>query len=156
MSHLGSFGAAAKEISGDAEPDTFQFFGDTFKVVGAIPPMLAIQLGAAATGKVGEEEGMGAMWETLRTALTAPATDGRPEDETQFVAFYRSAVNHRCNIDELMKLAFALFEAQTGRPTEEPQGSSPGPTSTSPSSNTSSSAHPAFAHLTPVNEVLAG
>lgn len=150
MGHLGSFGAAVKELDPGAEKDTFDFFGETFTVAGVIPPMLMLQLGAASTGKIDEQEGLAALWETMRCSLDAD------EGGDQFDRLYKLAVAKRCDLEDLMRLAMMLFEAQAGRPTEEPQGSFPGPSRTSPSSSTSSSVHPAFAHLTPVNAVLTG
>lgn len=160
MAHLGSFGAAVRELDPDAEKDTFDFCGEKFEVVGTIPPMLMLQLGAASSGKIEDAEGLAAMWEAMRCSLTAPEReeDGKtvPADETQFQKLYKAAVSKRVSVEDLMQLTFALFEGQAGRPTGEPQGSSPGPSSTSPSSSTSSSTHPALAHLRPVSEVLAG
>lgn len=164
MSHLGSFGAAAKELDPNAEKDDFTFFDEKFFVVGTVPQMLMLQLGAALTGKIDDQEGLGAMWEAMRTALTVPeretvengAVRKLPEDDEQFRRFYRLAVQQKCEIEELLKLASALMEAQSGRPTGEPHGSSPGPTSTSPNVNTSSSTHPALQGMTPVSQLVHG
>lgn len=156
MAHLGSFGAAVRELDPGAARDTFDLMGESFTVVGVIPPMLMLQLGAATTGKIDEQEGLGAMWEAMRCSLTKPEADGEPEDGSEFDRLYKVAVNKRCDLDSLMKLAMKLFEEQAGRPTEEPQGSSPGPSATSPSSNTSSSASPAFEGMTPVAQLLGG
>src|ERR1041384_2190498 len=89
--------------------------------------------------------------------------DSIPGDDKQFVLFYRLAVSNRADLDSLMALALALFEAQTGRPTEEPHGSSPGSSTTSPTPNTSSSPspasrplHPALEGMIPVSSVLTG
>ncbi len=148
MTHLGSFGAAVKELDPTAERDSFEFFGERFEVVGVIPPMLMLQLGAAATGKIDDQEGLAALWEAMRLSLDAD------EDSKEFDRLYKLAVKNRCDLEDLMKLAMALFEAQAGRPTGEPRGSSAGPSTTSPSSSASSSVHPAFAHLKPVNELV--
>ncbi|GAB7039702.1 MULTISPECIES: hypothetical protein [Catenuloplanes] len=164
MGHLGTFGAAVREANPTAEKDSFEFFGETFTVHGVIPPMLMLQIGAAATGKIDEQEGLGAMWEAMRCSLTIPATGDQPADGKAFDRLYKLAVNHNCNIDELMRLAMALFEVQAGRPTQEPHGSSLGQSSTSPSSSTSSSASPAspadanpkLAGMVPVATVLGG
>jgi hypothetical protein len=156
VSHLGSFGAAVKELDPGADRDTFDLFGEKFEVVGVIPPMLMLQLGAATTGKIDDQEGLGAMWEAMRCSLTKPEADGEPEDGSEFDRLYKVAVGKRCDLDSLMKLAMALFESQAGRPTEEPQGSLPGPPTTSPSSNTSSSASPDSHRLIPVGQLLGG
>ncbi|MEV1321956.1 hypothetical protein AB0J14_38410 [Micromonospora arborensis] len=156
MAHLGNFGAALREIDPQADPDTFEFFGATFTVVGVMPEILRFQLSAAMVGGEGGTSALGAMWGALRSALTKPGTDGGPDDDSQFDRFYRLAVAHKCDTDGLMDLAYKLFEVQAGRPTVEPRGSSAGQVATSPSASTSSSTHPALAHLRPVSEVLAG
>lgn len=156
MAHLGSFGAAVRELDPGADRDTFDLMGESFTVVGVIPPMLMLQLGAATTGKIDDQEGLGAMWEAMRCALTKPAVGEQPEDGTEFDRLYKVAVGKRCDLDGLMKLAMALFESQAGRPTGEPQGSLPGPSTTSPSSNTSSSVSPALEGMTPVASLLGG
>ncbi len=153
MTHLGSFSAAVRELDGGAERDTFDFFGEKFTVEGVLPPVLMLQLGAASTGKIDDQEAFGALWEALRCSL-----DANPEeDATNFNRFYKLAVKHRCELEDLAKIVMALFGAQAGRPTEGQPGSAPGLSTTSPSSSASSTAqHPAFAHLKPVNEVLGG
>lgn len=156
MAHLGSFGAALREIDPAAERDTFEFFGEKFTVEGVMPEILRFQLSATLVGGDTGTNGMAAMWGALRAALTKPGADGGREDDSQFDRFYRLAVARKANTDSLMDLAFRLFEVQAGRPTVEPQGSSAGSSTTSPSASTSSSTHPALAHLRPVNEVLAG
>jgi hypothetical protein len=156
VAHLGSFGAALREIDPEGERDTFEFFGQEFTVEGAMPEILRFQLSAALVGGDSGTTGMAAMWGALRAALTKPGKDGEREDDSQFDRFYRLAVARKANTDSLMDLAFKLFEVQAGRPTVEPRGSSAGQQPTSPSASTSSSTHPALAHLRPVSEVLAG
>lgn len=148
--HLGSFGAAVKEL--DGEPDTFDFFGEKFVVHGTIPPMLMLQLGAAASGKIPDEEGYAAMWESMRCSLTQATEDGTP-DGSQFDRFYKLAVSQNDDIEDLMRLAFALFEAQAGRPTVEQPTSSAGPLTTSPSSNGSSSTREVMAGYTSIKDI---
>ncbi|MDH6460114.1 hypothetical protein M2302_000265 [Micromonospora sp. A200] len=156
MGHLGSFGAALRELDPGADRDTFDFFGESFTVEGVMPPIQLFQLSAAILGGERGTSGMAAMWGAFRAALTKPAEDGKRQDDSQFDRFYRLAVLRKCDTDSLMDLAFNLFEAQTGRPTVEPRGSSAGQSTTSPSASTSSSTHPALAHLRPVEAVLAG
>lgn len=173
MTHLGSFAAAVRELDPDAPKDTFEFCRETFTVHGAIPGILMIQLGASATGKIEDSEGLGAIWEAMRCSLTIPEheaevveddEDGEPvtvtktvpADPAQFHRFYKLAVANVVGLEELMRLTMGLYEAQAGRPTVEPRGSLAGQRSTSPNSNTSSSTHPAFAKYRPVAEVLAG
>lgn len=155
MASLGEFGAALRELDDSAERDTFSFFGEEFTVSGEIPPMLMLQLGASATGKIEETEGLAAMWEALRCSLTVPARGDEAEDGKEFGRFYRTAVAKNADLETIMQLTFKLFEAQAGRPTRTASDSSGGPSSTSPSSKSSSS-HPALAHLRPVSEALAG
>ena len=145
MAHLGSFAAARREVEPRTEWDDFDFCGEKFVVTGDIPSMLMLQLAASTTGKVDETEGMAAMWEAFRTAL----------GDKGFAKFYKLAVAESVDVEDIMRVVFALFEAQAGRPTQEAPASSPGPLNISPSSSISSS-HPALAHLRPVSEVLAG
>ena len=157
MAYLGDFGAAIKELDPNAEKDTFGFFGEKFEVVDELPPMLIFQLAASMTGKVEETEGMGAMWAALNVAL----------GEEGFARFYKLAVAKRADIQSLMQVVMELFQASGGeRPTVQVSDSPTGPSTTSPSSNTSSSVPPAFGgdeprdlsipHLVPVSQVLAG
>lgn len=161
MASLGEFGAAMHELDKSAERDTFSFFGEEFTVVNDIPPMLMLQLGAAATGKIDDAEGLAACWEALRTCLDEPdleeanKKDDQPEPVQQFNDFYKLAVSKRAELESIMKIIFKLFEAQSGRPTVLAPVSSAGPPTTSPSSN-SSSTHPALAHLRPVDDLLTG
>ncbi|BEL07822.1 hypothetical protein Q0Z83_060130 [Actinoplanes sichuanensis] len=162
MTHLGSFGAAVRELD-PAERDDFDFFGEKFIVVGVIPPMIMLQIGAATTGKIDDQESLGAMWEAMRTSLTAPAVGDDPPDDEAFRRFYRLAVARCCDLEGLLALAMALFEAQSGRPTVPASTSSDGLPGTSTTSNTSSTPspasppqHPALSGMTPVASVLGG
>lgn len=146
MAHLGSFAAALREVEpARAEWDDFDFCGEKFVVNGTIPAILMLQLAASTSGKVSESEGMAAMWQAFTHAL----------GEKGFAKFYRLSLEHNVGVEDIMRVVFALFEAQDGRPTGEASASSPGPSTTSPSLSASSS-HPALAHLRPVSEVLAG
>jgi hypothetical protein len=160
MASLGSFGATVREFDPDGERDTFEFFGETFVVEGVIPAMLDIQLGAAIAGKIDKIDANAAFYAVLRCALTKPEreVDGKtvPEDESQFDRFYLLAVNKRCDLDELIHLAFSLIGAQGGKATEPQPTSAPGSPHTSTSSNSSASDSPASQRLRPVDEVLAG
>lgn len=175
MAHLGDFGAAIKELDPNAEKDTFSFFGESFDVVGALPPMLIFQLAAAMTGKVAETEGMGAMWAAWNVALDEPdhepwtgeGQDSRPAPKKQFAKFYKLAVDKRADDTSLMELVMAIFQASGGeRPTVQASDSPAGQLPTSPSSNVSPSIPPAFGgephdattptQLRPISEVLAG
>lgn len=160
MAHLGTFGAAQREAAPITDQDSFEFCGEKFDVQGQIPSMLMIQLGAAATGKIEEQEGFGAIWEVMRCSLTVEEheVDGKavPEDASGFQRFYRLAVAKRVELPELIRLAMALFEAQAGRPTERQPDSPAGPPPISTSSSGSSSTPRDWPGMTPVREVLAG
>lgn len=168
MGFLGDFGAAVKELDPATERDSFAFFGETFTIVEDLPAVLILQVGAFMTDKVDESEGLGAMWSALEVSLGA-----------DFARFYKLALAKRADVQSLMELVMAIFQAVGGeRPTVQvpdlPVGESP----TSPSSSTSSSTHlvsgevlsstedvqdaipqdrdPSVPHLVPVNRVLAG
>ena len=150
MAKLGAFGAAVREADPNAERDSFEFCGEAFEVQGDIPPMLMIQLGAAATGKIEEQEGFGAIWEVMRCSLTTA------EDASGFQRFYRLAVARCVPLEELIRLAMALFEAQAGRPTEQRPDSPAGSLPISTSSSGSPSTPQDWPGMTRVDEVLAG
>ena len=145
MANLGAFGAAVKELDPNAEKDDVTYFGEKFEVVAPIPPILALELAATMTGKYGEIEGLSSVWQALHICL----------GEDQYDRFRRLAVEKCGDAQDLIELVMALYQADAGRPTEQPADSSDGLPSTSPSSSTSST-HQAFAHLKPVSEVLAG
>jgi hypothetical protein len=133
---LGEFGAAQRELGG--EKDDFVFCGEAFVVEQRMPAVLMLQLGAATTGKVDESEGFAAIWRALEISLTKPAEpDGEP-DRSQFRKFYDLAVEQGVDLNDMMRLVMALFEAQSGRPTQPVSASSPGRSPTSPSSSASS------------------
>jgi hypothetical protein len=156
VASLGSFGAAVKELDPDGERDTFDFFGETFTVEGVIPPMLMLQLGAASSGKIEESEGLAAIWEALRCCLTLPERDGKDPDAAQFDRFYKLAVARREDLEDLIRVAMALFEAQSGKATERLSTSPGGPLPTSTSSNGSSAVPPDLRDFRPADVVSAG
>jgi hypothetical protein len=145
MASLGEFNAAVAELDPDREKDTVIFMGETFTVIDVMPEVLAIQMGAAASGMIDETEGLAAVWQTLRFTL----------GEDEFKRWYQLAIEKRASLQAQMGVAMAIFQAQTGRPTVQAPDSSAGPAPTSPSSSASSS-HPGLAHLRPVSEVLTG
>lgn len=164
MPHLGSFGAAVRELDPDGDRDTFDFFGEQFTVHGTLPPVLQIQLGAAGSGNIEEAQGLAAIWEIMRCCLTKPKRvvaefdpetrkpKVEPEDPAQFHKWFKLAVDNKCQLEELMKLTMALFEAQAGLPTDGQSTSSGGVPTTSPNSNGSSSTPPE--RMIPVGELL--
>ncbi len=146
MGHLGSFAAAKRELTRKPDDvDTFEFGGEKFEVTGEIPTMLMLQLAASTTGKIGEAEGLAAMWEVLRVGV----------GDEQFNRLFRLAVDNNADLEDVMRLVFALFEAQGGRPTQAASDSPPGPLSTSPSASISSIT-PGHPPLRPVSELIAG
>jgi hypothetical protein len=158
---LGSFGAAIRELDPGSERDTFDFFGETFTVEGVIPSILALQLGAALAGKIAEVDGNAAIWQALRCALSKPVPQDadaatRSQAEDQFDRWYMLAIERRCDLDELLKLALTLHGAQAGRPTVQRPTSSDGSLPTSTPSNSPASDTPASPDLRPVDEALAG
>lgn len=157
MAHLGDFGAAVKALDPNQEKDTFTYFGESFEIVDALPPMLVFQLAAAMTGKVDETEGMAALWELFRIAL---GDDG-------FNRLYKLAVNKRDSTEDLMQVAMSIYQNDAGRPTVQPSVSSDGPSNTSPStspSSTTTASEPMLElvgrdgldDLVPVSRILAG
>jgi hypothetical protein len=157
MGSIGSFGAAVRELDPAAERDTFEFFDRKFTIHGVIPPFVAIHLGAAMTGKIGDIEGNAAMFEALRCALTKPADgNGEGADDAEFDRFCRMAVDRRCTTGELIKLVFSLLGAQADLPTEQQPTSQDGPLPTSESSNSSSSNTQDSSQLVSVEDRLAG
>jgi hypothetical protein len=166
---LGEFAAAQRELSG--EKDDFVFCGETFVIERPMPPMLMIHLGAAvAGGSVDEMEGMAALYEALRTSLTKPAwkrppqgeekpgPDGLvevPADDAPFRRLYKLAVDNGVELEPLIRMVMALFEAQSGRPTQPVSASSPGRTPTLPSSSVSVTPA-APSHLRSVDDLIRG
>src|SRR5215212_5385699 len=157
---IGEFGAAKRELAG--ERDDFVFCGEVFVIHQQMPAVLMLQLGASATGKIDETEGFAAIWEAMRISLTIPAHTNDlgeevAENPDQFNRWYKLAVSTGQELEPLMRLVMALFEAQSGRPTEQALASSPGQSRTSPSSSVSSTqvapSHPALARLRPVGNL---
>lgn len=147
MGSLGSFAAAKREYAAPAEPDTFEFAGETFTVKGPIPGMVKIEVGAFFAGQINGNEGAAAIRSVIQSALTSPAReeDGEPvaEDDSEWVRFRELAVDQGIDTEELTELAYVLLGAEMGRPTERRSTSSDGSLPTSTSSNTSASDSPA-------------
>lgn len=141
MASLGTFGAALRELDPDSERDEFDFFGQMFTVEGVIPGMLTIQLGALLAGKMPFTDGQAAIYEALRCALIAPSENGQ-RDDSAFLRFYRLAVAHRCDDEELTRLALNIAGYQVGKAPEPSPTSPPGEPGTSTSSNSPSSGSP--------------
>ncbi len=157
MASLGTFAAAKREYAPvEAEPDTFEFCGETFTVQGTIPGMVHLTVAAAFSGKVGGVDFAAALLEAIRHALTAPADGDTGEDESEWLRFYELAVEQDVAKEELRDIAYVLVGADTGRPTVRRSGSSTGSSATSTSSNSSSSDSPASSDSNPGDKGSAG
>jgi hypothetical protein len=123
MASLGSFAAAAREYEPKADPDTFEFAGETFTVRGAIPGMVHLTVGASTSGKLPAADFAAAVMETLRHALTSPAHDAEgetvPADESEWLRFHELAIANGVKAEHLRDLAYELLAADMGRPTRQ-------------------------------------
>jgi len=157
---LGSFGAARREYEVPAEPDTFDFCGETFTVRGTIPSMVHLSVAAAWAGKISGLDGDAAMYEALRYALTVPErkVDGKtePADKSEWERFRKLAVTANVEGEWLTALTFNLMSAESARPTVRRSTSSDGSSPTSTSSNTSASDSPALPDSSPAVTASAG
>lgn len=156
MASLGTFAAAKREYEPPAEPDTFEFCGETFTVKGTIPGMVHLTVAAAFSGKVTGVDFAAALLEAIRHALTAPAAADKAEDDSEWLRFYELAVEQKIEPEELRDLTYVLVGADTGRPTVRRSGSSTGSSATSTSSNSSSSDSPASPDSIPDATASAG
>jgi hypothetical protein len=143
VTSLGSFAAAKREYEAPAEPDTFEFCGETFTVRGTIPSMLHLTVAAAWAGKISAFEGDAALYEALKYALTVPErTDGGktiPADTSEWDRFYRLSVDRDAEGEWLTAIVFNIMAAEDARPTERLSTSSTGQSSTGTSSSGSAS-----------------
>ncbi len=157
MAKLGSFGAAIREIEPDAEHDTFDYFGEEFRVVGVVPNVVSLKICAAMAGRLSGIDQDAALYEALQYALTAPAAepDGRP-DRSQWRRFYAVAAEHRGHGDELVSLVLSILGAQSGFPTAPQSTSEDGSSAIGESSNSSASDSRDSSHLVPVATLLGG
>jgi len=160
MASLGTFGAVVREYEPPTDPDTFELCGGTFRVVGEIPGMVELKLGAALTGKIGGLEGDAALYEALRHALTVPEreADGKTvgADASEWDRFYEVATTKGAAGEWLTALVLNILAAQVGRPTVRPSTSSDGRSTTSTNSSASSSDSPALPDSTQDDPVSAG
>lgn len=156
MASLGSFRAAVREQDPDVERDTFEFYGDTFTVVGDVPAILELQMSAAIAGKASGVEGDAAVFASLRAALVATPKDGDEADTGQWDRFYRLAADNRVGPETLTELVLTIIAAQAGRPTVQRSASDGGSLPTSTSSSPSVSDSPASPGLKSVDDLLAG
>ncbi len=133
MGSLGSFGAVEKTIAesqGVREPDTFDFYDETFAVIQTTPSALPLMQFAAAMASADDEDGtvsmeaLGAMYNMLRYCI-------EPAD---WPRFERLAQKRHAGFDELLPITQAVWAAVGAGPTEGPSASQGGPSTTSTSS----------------------
>ncbi len=135
MADLGVFEAAVAEAVG--EPDTFTLAGERFAAAFPVPGMLFLKVGAAGSGALEDSHAVGAVYQLFEACLGAD----------EYARFERHTMSTDVSVETLIQLAIAIFQARAGRPTEEPSGSSPGLSATSPQSSSESSDFP---ELSPV------
>jgi hypothetical protein len=127
---LGEFHVAKRQAAPNAEPLTFDFEGQSFRVaekVGLAP--LADFAHAATSGlDTSDMEGLAAMRTMLRQVVVDEDSD----------RLWDAITRSRADGDDLMPIVQAVMEAQTGRPTEQPSDSSAGLSTTLVSSKESS------------------
>ncbi len=135
MAKLGSFGAVQKTVDSaqgkKREPDTFDFYGEKFTVVQAVPSALPLMQFAAAMAAADEDdasinmEALGAMYNMLRYCLP-PA---------EWPRFEKLAMKNGAGVEELLPITQAVWESvNKSDPTEGPSSSPGGPSTTSHSS----------------------
>lgn len=130
MAVVGEFGAARAEAK-RTEPDQIVFFGETFTIADEVGVVALCDFAEAALSGADTSEmtGMAAMKNFVRDTIA-------PQD---FDRFWQTAGKNKADADLLMAVVARVYEVISGRPTESPSGSAPGPSATSPSSSASSS-----------------
>jgi hypothetical protein len=131
MASLGEFGAARTEADPERERDTFTFCGVEFLVAEQMDPLALLEFGeAAASGLDGDDPaGMAAVLALIRASV----------DEADWPKFRKTVRQHRPPIDDLMAMAMAVVQRETGRPTVPASDSSSGSSATGESSKALSS-----------------
>jgi hypothetical protein len=128
---IGEFEVAARAADPDRELDTFLFCGQEFTVAPEVN-ILAIGRFQMAAGDGMDSNDPDALPLLIQTIASCVIE----EDENRFLNL---ATRRRADPDLLLKIVQAVMEAQTGLPTEAPADSSPGLSTTSPSSKALSS-----------------
>lgn len=126
MASLGTFGAAEREGDPAREPDTFDYYGETFTVrdrVG-IMPLLKFAVVAQTGVDSSEMEALAAMHSLVMACIV---TSDVPR-------FEKVATEHDADTEELMDICKALYQAVTARPTGQPSDSADGSQTTTTSS----------------------
>jgi hypothetical protein len=112
---IGSFGDPAGEA--EVEEMTFDYFGEELRVHPDLTDAELVDwLEQAATVKEDDPKAGALVKDFLRACV-------HPED---FEKFWTLGKRHRQSVEDRMKVANALLEAVTDRPTERPSGSPPG------------------------------
>lgn len=126
MANLGTFGAAVHEGDPDREPDTFEFYGETFTVkdrVGVMPLLMF-----AAVAKTGVDSAEMEAFAAMHALITACiVTEDVPR-------FEKSATDNDVETEQLMEVCKVLYSAVTGRPTTRPSDSADGSSTTTENS----------------------
>jgi hypothetical protein len=128
---IGEFEVAARAADPERELDTFLFCGQEFTVAPEVN-ILAIGRFQMAAGEGVDSNDPDALPLLIQTIASCVVE----EDENRFLNL---ATRRRADPDLLLKIVQAVMEAQTGFPTEPPVDSSPGLSTTSPSSRALSS-----------------
>ena len=131
MANLGNFGTAKRDADPNYEPDTFEFYGESFEVARRVGGMPLLDFAEVATnGTEAEElEGLAAMKALLRDCLV-------PGD---WARFQKVAQENKSELAEMMKICAVVYETVSARPTERPSDSADGPSTTGESSKAPSS-----------------
>lgn len=137
MAKLGSFTVVQKTVaaangSKPKEPDTFEFEGEEFRVVDAVPSLLPLMQFSAAMAAVDDGSidmaGLAAMYNMLRYCIHAD----------DWARFEKLAMKTGAGAEDLLPITETVWEAVTSRPTEGPSGSPDGPSRTGMSSKAGS------------------
>lgn len=141
---VGDFGAAKVALARE-EPDTFLFYGETFTVADEIGAMPLMEFAAAAEAGVDSNslDGLAAMHSMIADCMV----DG------DWSRFKQTARKHKASGDELLEVCTKLYEVISGRPSESPSASAPGPSATSPTSSVAQS-RAASLGLVPVADLV--
>lgn len=115
---LGTVHEPEPEPENPDEPSTFTWFGQTVTIRSKVSDVELIDF--MANSREIDSQGMQAL---------AAVKDGLAMliDPADFPTFWRAAKLNDQTVDDLMAVFRVLVEAETGRPTQRPSASSPGP-----------------------------
>lgn len=109
----------------DGQPVTFTLDGVTYSCTRELAGMALLDLGAAADVDLESLAGVRAVQQFLRCALA---------DEKEWHRFHEHTLRERTDARTLLEIVKQVIPALTGRPTESPSASAPGPSATSATS----------------------